>query len=188
MKTGILGGVFDPVHIGHIIPLMNILNNKIVDNIFIIPCKDQPLKNKSITPFEIRFEILKKVFEKYKNIEILDIENKLPSPSYTINTLKELKKEYNNDFYFIIGYDEANQIHKWYKYEELREYTNFILIKRNIKFNNIDYFKNAIKIDNPIIEISSTEIRNMIKNKQCIDYIVPEQAIKIIKDRGLYIE
>lgn len=162
MKIGIMGGVFDPPHNGHIESVKHILNKHIVDSIIVIPCVQQPLKHTVNTPYDIRLEMAAAAFAGIDNVTVSDIEDHLPKPSYTINTLKYLNDEMPDDELFLImGYDEAEVIKKWHEYEQLKQYARFIIIRRDDNKHSIDmtYFKDAVFTDNEIIPLSSTRIR-----------------------------
>ena len=189
MKIGIFGGGFDPVHIGHTFSVQYILDKKYVERIIVIPTYRQPLKEEYSTPFGIRLAMATEAFRKFSEVLVSDIEGSLPLPSYTIYTLKKLKEDYPNDkLFLIIGDDEASNIVKWHRYDELKKYTNFIIIRRyceEIKYDRT-FFKDAIVVDNPVIEISSSLIRELIKEGVRVDGLVPENVLKIIVNERLY--
>lgn len=189
MKIGILGGGFDPVHIGHILPLMHLLNESIIDRAIIVPCYRQPLKHEYATQFGIRLEMVLSAFQNMPKVFVSDIESRLPLPSYTIYTLRELKKECLGDsLYFIIGDDEASQINLWHRFEDIQDYAEFIVVKRSCrpKEVNLKYFGNSIFADNPVIDISSTYVRDLVKNGKSISNLAPESVIEIIRRESLY--
>ncbi|PIP13830.1 MAG: nicotinate (nicotinamide) nucleotide adenylyltransferase [bacterium (Candidatus Stahlbacteria) CG23_combo_of_CG06-09_8_20_14_all_34_7] len=189
MKIGILGGGFDPVHIGHILPLMHLLNKNIIDRAIVVPCYRQPLKDDYSTPYGVRLEMALSAFRFIPEITVSDIESKLPLPSYTIYTLRELKKNHLKDnLYFIIGEDEAEQINLWHRFEDVQDYADFIIVRRynHQKSINLKYFGNSIFADNPIIEISSTYLRELVKNKKPIMNFTPQSVIDIIQRENLY--
>ncbi len=187
MKIGVMGGVFDPPHLGHKRAALYLINNNYIDNLTVIPCYEQPLKKHVKTPFKLRYEMTQAMFNGCESIRVSDIEYRLPKPSYTINTIHELMND-TDSIYLIIGYDEAEMIHKWHRYMELRDIVRFILINRDMKEHNIDedYFREAIKADNEVMEISSTDIRSDSGhiNRAYID----ECVYNIIKREGLYSE
>lgn len=189
MKIGIFGGGFDPVHIGHIFSVQYILDKKYVDKIIVIPTYRQPLKEEYSTPFGIRLAMATEAFRNFSEVVVSDIESSLPLPSYTIYTLKRIKENYKNDeLFLIIGDDEASNIIKWHRYDELKKYANFIIIRRYCIKSDLDkkFFQNAILIDNPIIQISSSLIRELIIEGVRINGLVPDNVLKIIINERLY--
>lgn len=187
MKTGIFGGVFSPPHAGHIIPLVYLLNEGLVDRIEVIPCLQQPLKETHNIPYELRMQMAEEAYRDIPGIHVNSIEKDMPMPSYTINTIRAMNLA---EPYLIIGYDQAENIEKWHQYEALKNEVEFILIRRDADKHDIDevYFSNAVKADNPIITISSTMIRSLIRDKKSIEAYVPDEVIQIIKSKGLYSE
>ncbi|MDD3803579.1 MAG: nicotinate (nicotinamide) nucleotide adenylyltransferase [bacterium] len=189
MKIGILGGGFDPVHIGHILPLMHLLNESIIDRAIIVPCYRQPLKQEYSTSFGIRLEMASAAFKSVPEVFVSDIESSLPLPSYTIYTLRELKKELPNDsLHFIIGDDEASQINLWHRFEDIQDYAEFIIVKRSVNPReiNLKYFGNSVFANNPLVDISSTYLRDLVKRSKFISGLTPESVISIIRRENLY--
>ena len=126
MKTGILGGTFDPPHFGHIKLGLNAKELCSLDRVLILPSANPPHK-KSITEKDHRLNLAKIVADEY-GFELCDIEYKKTTPSYTFETIKEMKKIYPDDkLYFIIGGDSMLDFEKWYKWQELINMCAFIV-------------------------------------------------------------
>ncbi len=190
MNIAIYGGGFDPVHIGHIFPVQYILDKKYVEKVIIIPTYRQPLKEEYSTPFGIRLRMVVEAFRKIDNVIVSDIESRMPLPSYTIYTLKKLKEEHKNEnFYLIVGDDEAKNIKKWHRYDELKKYTNFIILRRGYEMSEKEkeFFKDALFCDNPLIDISSSLLRDYIRKGIRVDHLIPNNVVDIIKTEKLYI-
>ncbi|MEG0176507.1 nicotinate (nicotinamide) nucleotide adenylyltransferase [Anaerorhabdus sp.] len=131
-KIGCLGGTFDPVHIGHIECAKKVLKTFGLDEIWLLPAKDAPLKNQTSTSFEMRTKMCKIACKPYRKLKVCTIENELPIPSYTINTVKELKKKYPHDkFYWIVGDDQVAQFNAWKDIDQLLSEVQFIAVNRN---------------------------------------------------------
>ncbi|MFN4151544.1 MAG: nicotinate-nucleotide adenylyltransferase [Candidatus Sericytochromatia bacterium] len=197
-KIGILGGTFNPIHIGHLIIAQQCKEQLKLDQIIFIPNGNPPHKNKNIIDKHHRFKMLSLAIEDNKYFDISDIEIKKEEPSYTINTILELKKDNNNELFFIMGDDSLFSIIKWYKYTNLIEECKFIVFPRektlDIEIYN-QFISNELKTDInkfsfisfPIINVSSTLIREMIEKKISIKYLVPDKVINYIDSNKLYL-
>lgn len=190
MKIGIFGGTFDPVHVGHIITTHFVLEKRGLDKIIFIPCNISPLKTsvESSSPTH-RLNMLKLAIEGLPQFECSDYEINKGDVSYTYDTLLEMKKKYDY-LELIIGYDNLIVFDKWKNPDKIFEIANVVAMKRNsdteIKIAH-KYFEQAIILDTPAIEISSTEIRDRVNKKLPIDYLVPEKVKEYILTNGLYL-
>lgn len=197
-KVGIMGGTFDPIHNGHLILAEYARTQFGLDRILFIPAGIPPHKNKNnITPDIYRYNMTVLAINSNKHFYISSMEMEREGITYTIDTIKHLKSKYRDtDFYFLLGADSLLQIHKWRNYEELLELCNFIVAKRpDYDNDNLDLvierlneqYKGHIYIlDAPLIDISSTEIRDRVKNGLSIKYLVPESVETYIYKSGLY--
>ncbi len=130
-KVGLLGGSFDPIHKGHIGIALKVREELNLDEVWFIPAKNPNLKDDLSVDFSNRLKMIEIAIKDYPFFRVLDIESKLPTPSYTVNTLKKLIKDYpNNQYYFIIGSDQKLQLNKWHKIEELKQIVKFVTISR----------------------------------------------------------
>lgn len=200
MKIGILGGTFDPIHTGHLIIGEYARISMGLDKVVFIPCGTHPFKNKDrVTSNEKRCEMIELAIKSNPYFEISTMEMERTGVNYTIDTIKNLKKEYkNSEIYFIIGSDILFQIEKWKDFEELFKMCKFILFhrideeKEEIlkKTNTLKklYNMNIEKIEAPIFPISSSEIRERIKKGLSIKYLVKEEVEKYILKNNLYKE
>ncbi|OQX80240.1 MAG: hypothetical protein B6D56_05440 [Candidatus Omnitrophica bacterium 4484_70.1] len=120
MKIGILGGTFNPPHIGHLILAQEILFKLRLDKIFFVPANIPPHKNKELTPAYHRINMIKLAIKENNKFEVLDWEIKRGGISYTVDTLRELKNAFPKDeLYLIIGSDLANDFSNWKDYKEI---------------------------------------------------------------------
>lgn len=199
-KTGIFGGAFDPVHNGHVHLAKEAISQLKLRRLLIIPTYESPHKSTKLLPFEQRAEMCRLAFsgigEGYTHgsckIEISDIEQKMGGISYTINTLRELKKLYPDErFYLIIGGDMLFSFTKWYKYESiLKESTVCAAARGGDNFADMLEFANEVGrikvIPTESVDISSTEIREKLKNNESVSGLVPESVEKYIAENGLF--
>lgn len=197
MKIGLFGGTFDPIHIGHLIIMENVINAMNLDKIYILPNSNPPhkLQNKK-TEISIRLKMVREAIKDNHKIEINDYDYRNNSIHYTYQTLDYFKKTYPDDeFYFIIGEDSFLDIKKWKNYEQILK-EKLIIFKRYSEINSSllseineikKYNKNIYLIDNMALDISSTLIRSLVKNKKSIKYLVDDKVIEIISKENLYV-
>jgi nicotinate-nucleotide adenylyltransferase len=160
VQLAIFGGSFDPVHIGHEAIVNNALDTLDIDKLVVVPTYLNPFKNSFHLEPNLRYELLKKVFNNYKKVKICDYEIKQGKSVYSIETVKYLKNLYNaSKIYLIIGADNFENLHKWYKIEELDLLTEFVIASRDGYVNKkLQGFK-TLEVN---IDISSSQLRNEI--------------------------
>ncbi len=197
MKIGLFGGTFDPIHIGHMILMENVINNLDLDKIYVLPNSNPPhkLENKK-TALNLRLKMVNEAIKDNPKLEINDYDYRDNEIHYTFETINYFKKSYPNDeFFFIMGEDSFLDIEKWKNYKEILK-ENLIIFKRysNKNFSLISkinqvrkYNKNIYLIDNMALDISSTLIRNLVKENKSIRYLVNDEVINIIKEEKLYV-
>lgn len=197
MKIGLFGGTFDPIHIGHLIIMENVINAMNLDKIYILPNSNPPhkLQNKK-TDIKIRLKMVREAIKDNHKIEINDYDYRNNSIHYTYLTIDYFKKTYPDDeFYFIIGEDSFLDIQKWKNYKQILK-ENLIVFKRYSEINSSllseineikKYNKNIYLIDNMALDISSTLIRSLVKDKKSIKYLVNDKVIEIINRENLYV-
>lgn len=186
MKIGIFGGSFNPIHNGHLIMAEYIREACHLDKILIIPCGKPCHREHNYVSDNDRINMINLAIESNIYFELSDIEINSTKTSYTYDTLVNLKKLYPNDeFYEIIGEDSADYLTTWKNYEEMLKLCKFIVFKRR-GFNYEPEHKNIKVLDSPYIEISSTMIRDSIKNQKSVKYLLPDSLIKYITTNNLY--
>jgi nicotinate-nucleotide adenylyltransferase len=189
-NIGLLFGTFNPPHIGHtlIANYFYITNN--FDEIWFIVSPQNPFK-KDITLLneKLRLEMVRLAIENANYLKASDIEFGLPKPSYTINTLEKLKNDYPQyTFNIIMGSDNAISIEKWKYFQNIIDnHRIYVYPRTGYSTKNILTHKN-IKIDNtaPIIDISSTWIREQIKNGKDVQFFLRKLVYEFIKINGVY--
>ncbi|AVQ25413.1 nicotinate (nicotinamide) nucleotide adenylyltransferase [Fusobacterium periodonticum] len=192
MRIAIYGGSFNPMHIGHEKIVDYVLNNLNMDKIIIIPVGIPSHRENNLEQSDTRLKICKEIFKGNKKIEVSDIEIKSEGKSYTYDTLLKLIDLYgeNNEFFEIIGEDSLKSLKTWKNYEELLKICKFIVFRRkddkNIQIDE-DFLnnKNIIILENEYYDISSTEIRNMVKNNEDISAFVNKKVKKLIEKEYL---
>lgn len=185
-RVGILGGTFNPPHIGHLILAQEILDKFNLDKIFFIPTNIPPHKNTALIDARHRLIMTEMSVQENKKFSCLDLEIKRGGISYTIDTIRELKRKFpKNDFYLIIGSDLAKDFHTWKSYREIAGLTRIVVGKRD-KFP-IRKRGGFFLVDILQVEVSSSLIREFIKKNFSIKYLVHPDVEKYIKKHKLYL-
>lgn len=192
IKTGIFGGAFNPVHKGHVRLAEEAQKQLKLKKLFIIPTYESPHKMTKLAPFDDRAEMCRRAFGHIEGAQVSDIERSLGGISYTINTVRELKRQYpENQFYLLIGGDMLFYFEKWYKYESLLKETTVCAVARdNDSLVDMMEYANEIGrikvLPTQAFEISSTEIREKLLSGGDISELVPQSVCDYIAETGLY--
>lgn len=190
-NIGLFGGTFDPVHNGHIEIARSYLNSSYIDQLWIIPSANPPHKsNLALTPFEHRVNMLKLVFNDVDGVLINNIEQKLPAPGYTLQTLNKLKEshESNYTFYWCIGSDSLQSFHEWYRYKDILKLCMLLVAERpEFEIESVEpaIQEKCIFVKHDPVTISSTEIRNDLISKRFSSNI-PGKVAEYILTHNLY--
>jgi nicotinate-nucleotide adenylyltransferase len=183
MKIGLFGGSFNPIHNAHLEIINKILDKKIVDKIWIIPCNKHAF-GKNLEKNWHRVNMINLAIKNNPKIKLDRTELNSNSKSYTIKTLKKLKKKYNHEFFLIVGSDILIEIKKWYDSKSLLKETKFIIIKRRDyslkEIKGLKIYKTLIK---KLSNISSSIIRkNILENKSIKKMVLKKVENYIIKN------
>lgn len=184
-------GRFDPVHIGHLIVAQDAAEFLGVDRLFFLPSHNPPHKP-AFAPFEDRYAMVLRSVEDDPLLDVLDVERRLNLPkSYTVEVLRHLLPELGADeVFFLMGSDEFRNIHSWYRYEELLQMVQVVVLKR--PFYEVEAVPEALSrvrfISRREVEVSSSEIRKRIREGRPFRYLVPEPAYRYLLERNLYRE
>lgn len=196
---GIMGGTFNPIHYGHLLMCEHIREEFGLEKILFVPSKIPPHKlSDEIAPTEHRLEMVRMAIEDNPYFELCDVEMKMEGPSYTVETLKVLKKEYGSEkrLYFIIGADSLVQLESWMRFREILGMVDIIVARRpdtdtgllvkTIDRMNSEYSARIHLSEAVALDFSSTRIRNRVRNGFSIRYMVPGSVEKYIMEHGLY--
>lgn len=189
MNIGLYFGSFNPIHIGHLIIANHIVQNTSLDQVWFVVSPQNPLKKSSTLLNEYhRLYLVQVSIEDEPSLKASDIEFRLPKPSYTINTLAYLQEKYPaNQFSVIMGSDSYENLPSWKNYQQL--IANFpVLVYERPGFKpSAIYERGRIEfLKAPLLEISSTYIRKIIREGKSIRYLVPEKVRIEIEHNGYY--
>jgi nicotinate-nucleotide adenylyltransferase len=197
MKIGLYFGTFNPIHVGHLIIANHMAEHSILEQIWMVvtPHNPQKQKNTLLDDYQ-RLHLVNLATEDYPKIKSSDIEFKLPQPNYTVITLAHLKDKFpQHEFSLIMGEDNLKSLHKWKNYEYILENHDIFIYPRISEITEIETSLTDIetssaykihKIDAPIVEISSTFIRENIKNRKNIRPLLPEKVWEYVDHNNFY--
>jgi nicotinate-nucleotide adenylyltransferase len=189
MKVGLFFGSFNPIHIGHLAIAEYIHEYSDINELWFIVSPQNPLKKKStLLDDHHRLEMVYRAIKDDTRFRVSDIEFKMPRPSYTIDTLTYLKEKHPlNEFVMIMGSDNLKSFSKWKNYESLEENFQRYIYPRHLSADvNILQMKNAILVNAPKMEISSSFIRDAIKEGKTIKYFLPKEVFQYIDEMNFY--
>jgi len=193
MKVGIMGGTFDPIHIGHLIAADKAKEGLSLDEVWFIPSYQPPHKTDGPQAgIEERWEMVCQSIKCCTYFKAMDIEIKKQETSYSIYTARTLNHKYPQyEFYYIIGADMIQYLPQWYKIEELKGLVSFIGLERAGCTIQWDLLPESIRqcihmVNMPMIEVSSTKIREHCSRNESIRFLVSENVRKIIEVNQLY--
>lgn len=191
MKVGLYFGTFNPIHIGHLIIGNHMAEFSGLDQVWLVVTPHNPHKEKNTLLDDYkRLEMVFLATENYPKLKPSDIEFKLPQPNYTVNTLAHLQEKYpQHEFSLIMGEDNLNSLHKWKNYDVILTNHDIYVYPRisgGIGNPELEIHPKIHRIDAPIVEISSTFIRNSIKDKKNVRALLPEAVWDYVDHNNLY--
>lgn len=184
-KIGLLGGTFDPPHMGHLLIAEEVYDQLKLDEIWFVPSHEPPHKDKATMAVVDRLEMIEAAIADNDHFFLERYEIDQPGKSYTFHTIAALTERYPSyRFYFIIGADMVEYLPKWYRIDELVTMVQFVGVKRPDYQLKTDY--PVILLDIPGVDISSTMIRERMKQNRTTTYYLPTSVNRIIKEKQLY--
>jgi nicotinate-nucleotide adenylyltransferase len=188
-KTGLFFGSFNPIHVGHLIIASHMANFTDLDEVWLVVSPQNPLKNKKgLGNMYDRLEMARLATEPADHIKVSDIEFKLPQPSYTIDTLAYLHEKYPaKEFVLIMGADNLASLKKWKNYEILlKNYQIYVYPRPEADVSEWMDHPSITLTATPQMEISSTFIRQALKDSRNIQFLVPENVIAFMDSKNMY--
>ncbi|MDY3267193.1 MAG: nicotinate (nicotinamide) nucleotide adenylyltransferase [Phocaeicola sp.] len=189
IRTGIFGGSFNPIHIGHLALANCLCENDEVDEVWFLVSPQNPFKqNESLLDDKTRLRLVEAAIDGYSKFMASDFEFHLPRPSYTVNTLEKLSEAYpERDFYLIIGADNWAAFDRWKSPEQILANHHILIYPRRGYYIDVNTLPINVKaVDTPLLEVSSTFIRESIAQGKDMRFFLNPNVDRIIKKDGLY--
>lgn len=187
MRIGIYGGSFDPPHKGHRKIAEYTVKKLKLDKLLIVPVGTASHGKNNLASGEERIKMCELTFGNIENTEISSVEIDMEGVSYTFKTLEALIEKYGkeHEYFEIIGEDSAAYFDKWKEYEKILNLSTVVVLKRKGYKSVVDSPK-MITVDNPYFDVSSTDIKEKIKNKKNVSDLITEETERFIKEKNIY--
>lgn len=188
-KTGLFFGSFNPIHVGHLILAEYFATQTELEEVWLVVTPQNPLKKKdSLLDQYLRFDLIHRAIQDNLNLRASDVEFKLAKPSYTIHTLIHLREAFpDRQFSLIMGEDNLVSLPRWKNYEQILEQFEVLVYPRVGQHpSELAGHPQVHLVQAPVVEISSSQIRNLLKNNQSIRYLVPHVIHDYLLKEGFY--
>ena len=189
-RIGILGGTFDPVHVGHLVAAIEAQRSLELDRMLLVVANDpwQKSGDRTITPAEDRYAVVAAAVEEVDGLEASRIEIDRGGPSYTADTVRELSTAHPDAaLHLVVGADVAAELATWHRVEEVVAAVTLVVVGRG-GFPSVPELPGwrVVRLAIPALEISSSDLRQRLAQGRNVQFLVPEAAIRCIRRRGLY--
>ncbi len=186
MKVGILGGTFDPIHIGHLIAASSVYEALNLDTVVFIPAGDPWQKrDRDLSAGQQRLEMVKLAIAGNDRFQASDIEIARSGATYAIDTVREWKKlNPADEIFWIVGSDALSGIPGWHEWESFVSEVTIVAVNRIGQNDPVPF--DFVSVEMPEVRISATELRDRFTNKLDTQYLVPQKVSQYISDQGLY--
>ena len=187
MRIGILGGNFNPVHHAHLFIADQVQQRLGLDEVQLMPKNEPPhIDSKTTIAADHRVNMLGLAIKNYPNLSLNLSEIERGGKSYTYDTMLKLTTEHpENDYFFIIGGDMVDYLDKWYKIDDLVKLVTFVAVNRHQAMLSVPKYPVQL-VDLPLLDISSSNIRNSISVGNMPNFLLPAEVLSYIHDHGIY--
>jgi nicotinate-nucleotide adenylyltransferase len=192
-RIGILGGTFDPVHVGHLVAAVNVRHELELDEVLLVVANEpwQKVGARPVSPAEDRLALVEAAVSSCPGVEASAIEIERGGPSYTADTVAELERRHPNaELHLVIGADVVTTLDTWERVEELRGRVRLAVVNRPgaamVDPAQLEGWDASI-VEIPDLEISSTDLRDRAATGRPLDFLVPVEAIRLLRERSLYV-
>jgi nicotinate-nucleotide adenylyltransferase len=188
-RTGVMGGTFDPVHVGHLVAAVCVRAALDLDRVLMVVANQpwQKVADRAVTEAEDRFSVVSAAVDGVPGIEASRLEIDRGGPSYTADTVAELSQTIGGHLYLVVGGDLVGQLGSWDRVEEVRDTTTLVVVERGgVPVAPDPPGWDVIRVEMPAIDLSSSELRARFSDGRPVDFLIPAPAIERIRLLGLY--
>ena len=190
-RIGLMGGTFDPLHVGHLVAASEVLHSLSLDGVVFVPA-GRPWQKSEFSAPEDRFLMTTLGAAEHRAFSVSRIELDRRGPTFTAETLEEMLAFYGEgtSLFFIAGTDAVSQLETWHRFEDLRDLTQIAVVSRPgfdpLSIRRSPAWPELHPVEIPGVDVSSTEIRARVAGGRPIDFLVPTQVMRYIRAQGLY--
>jgi nicotinate-nucleotide adenylyltransferase len=189
IRTGIMGGTFDPPHNAHIVMAETALRVIPLDTVLFMPSPDPPLKSAArVSRYEDRLEMARLAIEGRPGLDLSRLEESRAGPSYTVDLLRHFLRVNRGDPFLILGADSVCDLPRWKEPEEILALATLVVFPRTGYSSRLTVKGDAsvILFESPVIDLSSTEIRARVRGGEPVRGLLPDAVAEFVLDKGLY--
>lgn len=188
MRLGVLGGTFDPPHVGHLIAAVDAYEALELDRVLLVPSAVHPFKQGRVrAPAELRAEMARAAVAGDERFEVEEMELRRTGPSYTVDTLRALRERWPDaEIFFLVGADNVRDFPAWREPEEVARLARLVVVSRAGEGESPELPFPFLTLSVTRVDVSATEIRRRAGAGQSIRYLVPEAVREIVEREGLY--
>lgn len=191
MKIGLFFGSFNPIHVGHLIIANLMVEGSDLKKVWFVVSPHNPLKPAKGLLHEFdRYDMVRAAVHDNYKLEVSDVEFHLPKPSYTIHTLVHLQERHpDKEFRIIMGEDNLTNFTRWKNYRQILDhYGLYVYPRPGTQPSELRSHPNVTIVEAPLLDISATFIRERIRKKQSVRYLVPDAVEEMIRAKGFYLD
>lgn len=189
-RIGVLGGTFDPPHVGHLVTAINVRHLLGLDVVLMVVANEpwQKVGTRRISPAPERLELVRAAVCDVEGVEASDLELRRGGPSYTVDTVEQLRRqEPDADLFLILGADAAAELHSWHRPEQLAGSCTLVVVDRPGSAGAaLPPGFAGVRVEVPRLEVSSTDLRARVLDGRPLRFLVPDRVVSLVRELDLY--
>ena len=189
-RLGLFGGTFDPVHVGHLVVAQEVRHALALDKVLLVVANEpwQKMGQPDLTPAEERFAVTSAAVDGIEGLEASRLELDRGGPSYTVDTVREIGvSDPGAEVFLIVGADVAAEIGSWERVDELADLVKLVIVDRPSALAAEDPSGfDVLRVRSPSLDVSSSNLRRRLREGRPVRFLVPDAAIRCIRERGMY--
>lgn len=190
-RIGVLGGTFDPPHVGHLVTAVNVRHLLGLDRVLMVVANEpwQKVGTRDVTPAQVRMEMVRAAVRGVDGVEASDLELRRGGPSYSVDTMQALSEAHPGaELFLVVGADAAAELHTWHRPEELAATCSLVVVDRPGSETTLPEGFRGARVEVPRLEVSSTDLRARAVDGRPLRFLVPDPVISLVRELDLYRE